>query len=131
MANAKSGRHVAVDPFAGTQATTHLISVSKAKTDPCPVSPHDLSHSTYQVKTSVDIEDHLFEHARAQAEKNRTTLRALIESGLRHVIHSSQRAKHYTMPEAVFSGPLGFVDGADERSIGREIARMNDEHAAP
>ncbi|NBX04712.1 MAG: DUF2191 domain-containing protein [Betaproteobacteria bacterium] len=45
------------------------------------------------MKTTVELSDVLFESAKAHAQKHKTTLRALIEEGLEHVLHSQQVKK--------------------------------------
>ena len=46
------------------------------------------------MKTTIDVSDALFNSAKALAQQNQTTLRALVEEGLRRVLADSQaRAK--------------------------------------
>ena len=44
------------------------------------------------MKTTVDISDPLFRQARAEAERNGSTLRSLIEDGLRAVLEKRRAA---------------------------------------
>ncbi len=46
------------------------------------------------MKTTVDISDALLDAARQLAARERTTVRSLIEEGLRHVIGRRGRAKY-------------------------------------
>jgi hypothetical protein len=76
------------------------------------------------MKTTVEISDALAEEAREVAAREKTTLRALIEAGLRQVLRERrQRAKRFTLRDASFRG-RGFQSGfrdADWRRI-REAA---------
>jgi len=76
------------------------------------------------MKTTVEISDSLAEEARKVAAREKTTLRALIEAGLRHVLRERQpRAKRFALRDAAFRGrglQPGFRD-ADWRRI-REAA---------
>lgn len=57
------------------------------------------------MKTTVDIADQLFEGARRLAAREGTTLRALIEEGLRAVLLSRRAApKAFEMRDASFAG---------------------------
>ena len=42
------------------------------------------------MKTTIDVSDALFNSAKALAQQNQTTLRALVEEGLRRVLADSQ-----------------------------------------
>jgi hypothetical protein len=76
------------------------------------------------MKTTVEIPDGLAEEARRLAAREKTTLRALIEAGLRHVVRERrQRARHFELRDASFRG-AGLQPefrGADWRRI-REAA---------
>ncbi len=57
------------------------------------------------MKTTVDIADQLFEGARRLAAREGTTLRALIEEGLRAVLLSRRAApKGFVLRDASFAG---------------------------
>jgi len=58
------------------------------------------------MKTTIQIADSLFKEARQIAEKERTTLRALVEEGLRRVIseHRSRRSRPFRLRKATFKG---------------------------
>jgi hypothetical protein len=45
------------------------------------------------MKTTIEISDPIFEEAKALAAREGTTIRALVESGLRHVV-AERRAHH-------------------------------------
>jgi hypothetical protein len=71
------------------------------------------------VKTTVEIADPLFEKARALAEREGTTLRALIEEGLRSVVGRRAESKPFKLRDASFKGGGGmnpeFAEGGWER----------------
>jgi hypothetical protein len=50
-----------------------------------------------RMKTTVDIQDQLLRRAKAEAKRGGTTLRALIEEGLRLVLE--EPAEHYELPD--------------------------------
>jgi Arc/MetJ family transcription regulator len=57
------------------------------------------------MKTTIEIADSLFAEARALAAARGTTLRALVEAGLRQVLHE-QRGRHapFRLRRAAFKG---------------------------
>lgn len=64
------------------------------------------------MKTTVEISDALLDAARQVAARERTTVRSLIEEGLRHVVSRRSGAK-YRLRDASVSGkgPAPDVDG--------------------
>lgn len=56
------------------------------------------------MKTTVDLTDSLLEEARAAAERERTTLRALIEEGLRRVLAERRRPVDFSLRRVSFGG---------------------------
>jgi hypothetical protein len=57
------------------------------------------------MKTTVEISDPLLKDARALAAREGTTLRALIEQGLRHVVADKKRSKRpFKLRKASFKG---------------------------
>jgi hypothetical protein len=57
------------------------------------------------MKTTVDISDPLLRKARRLAQREQTTLRALIERGLRHVVaERTRRAKPFKLRDASVGG---------------------------
>lgn len=56
------------------------------------------------MKTTVEIPDALAEEAKALARRERTTLRALIEAGLRHVLRERGRPGRFELRDASFGG---------------------------
>lgn len=55
------------------------------------------------MKTTVDISDALLDAAREVATREKTTVRSLIEEGLRHVVGRRSRAK-YRLRDASVAG---------------------------
>jgi hypothetical protein len=56
------------------------------------------------MKTTVEISDPLAEEARALARREKTTLRALIEVGLRQVLRERRRRSSFRLRDASFAG---------------------------
>jgi hypothetical protein len=56
------------------------------------------------MKTTVEIADALAEEARAVAARERTTLRALMEAGLRRVLGERRQAGRFRLRDASFRG---------------------------
>ncbi len=56
------------------------------------------------MKTTIQLPDSLFEEARKLAQRDRTTLKALVEQGLRQVIAERKRRGGFRMRKATFKG---------------------------
>ncbi len=56
------------------------------------------------MKTTLDISDSLLRQARKLAAREGTTLRALIEQGLRRVVAEKQRRPAFRLRKASFKG---------------------------
>jgi len=56
------------------------------------------------MKTTVEIPDTLFEEARKVAHRDRTTLKVLVEEGLRKIIADRRRRKGFQLRKATFKG---------------------------
>lgn len=57
------------------------------------------------MKTTIEIADSLLSAARAAAERERTTLRALVEEGLRHALDRRRRRRtRFRLRDASFRG---------------------------
>jgi hypothetical protein len=70
------------------------------------------------MKTTVDIPDALFEEAKRVAARDRTTVKALIERGLRHALAERQSARTFQLRDASFKGEglqPGVADATWER----------------
>ena len=65
------------------------------------------------MKTTVEISDAVFEAARSTAARDRTTLRALIEEGLRIALERRRgKSQPFQLVDASFNGD-GLRDGVD------------------
>lgn len=70
------------------------------------------------MKTTVDIPKALLAEAKELAARQRTTLRALIEQGLRHVLHRGPDPGEFRLRDVRFEGKGlqgEFRDGSWER----------------
>ncbi len=71
------------------------------------------------MKTTIDIADPLFERARAVADREGTTLRTLVEEGLRKVLAEKTATKPFKLRDVAFKGGKGltpaFATGGWER----------------
>jgi len=56
------------------------------------------------MKTTLDLPDPLLQSARKLAARERTTLRALVEEGLRHVVAEKSRSREFRLRKASFKG---------------------------
>jgi len=56
------------------------------------------------MKTTVQIPDTLFEEARKVAHREQTTLKALVEEGLRRIISERKRRGGFRLRKATFKG---------------------------
>ena len=56
------------------------------------------------MKTTVDIPDSLLEEAKGVASRDKTTVRALIEHGLRQVLAERKRAQAFHLRKVTFKG---------------------------
>lgn len=64
------------------------------------------------MKTTIEIADPLLEEAKALAEREETTLRALIEEGLRGVLSRRASAKPFKLRDGSFKGGGGLTPEA-------------------
>ncbi len=56
------------------------------------------------MKTTVDIPQSLLDEAKKVAANHRTTVKAMVEEGLRHVIGEHQRSGTFRLRKASFKG---------------------------
>jgi len=56
------------------------------------------------MKTTIQIPDSLFKEARRVAREERTTMKALIETGLRKVISEHKQHERFKLRKATFKG---------------------------
>ena len=59
------------------------------------------------MKTTIEIQDALFEQAKRYAKRSRRSLRAVVEEGLRRVLADTQPAQTYMVPDASVGDPDG------------------------
>lgn len=67
------------------------------------------------MKTTVEVSDALLGAARAEAARRGTTLRSLLEEGLRRVLEKASAPQGFTLPDASVSG-RGLDPGVHEGS---------------
>lgn len=65
------------------------------------------------MKTTVEIEDRLFEQAKREALRRKTTLRCLIEAGLRNELKRPPTRKKFKLRDGSFKGGGGLMPGID------------------
>lgn len=82
--------------------------------------PYDM---VTHMKTTIDIADPLLEAAKRAAAREGTTLRALVELGLRQVLEARKRGGSFRLRKASFRGE-GLQPAAKDLSWGqlRELA---------
>ena len=56
------------------------------------------------MKTTIHIPDGLFEEARKLAQQEQTTLKALVEQGLRRVVSERKKRPSFRLRKAAFKG---------------------------
>lgn len=71
------------------------------------------------MKTTVEITDALFEQAKRTAEAERTTLRALIEEGLRRLIEARSREGEFRLRRVSVGGEGVEPDAGDWGEVRR------------
>jgi len=67
------------------------------------------------MKTTIEIPDALLEEARKLATRERTTVKALVEQGLRQVVAGRKRSAPFRLRKATFKGK-GLQPGVKEAS---------------
>ncbi len=73
------------------------------------------------MKTTVEIPDSLLEAARKLASREGTTVRALVEEGLRRMVAERKRARVFRLRKATFKG-----DGLQPHVAGAPWERIRD-----
>ncbi len=66
------------------------------------------------MKTTIDIADSLLGEAKATAAREGTTVRALVEEGLRHVLPAHGRRPRFRLRDASFRRGSGLQPGVRE-----------------
>jgi hypothetical protein len=67
------------------------------------------------MKTTLEISDAVLKEAKRLAERENTTLRALVEEGLRRALHERKQAATFQLKRKSFRG-RGFQPGIEEGS---------------
>jgi hypothetical protein len=78
------------------------------------------------MRTSVEISDALLSRARQVMKKRDVTLRHLVEEGLRRVLDEQAAPRGFRLPDARFSGKVGFLPGAGPESIAAALREINE-----
>lgn len=73
------------------------------------------------MKTTIEIADPLLEAARQVAVREKTTVRALVEEGLRKVIGERQQGRGFKLRKATFKG-----NGLQPQVTGASWERLRD-----
>ena len=79
-----------------------------------PISNDMVSH----MKTTVEVSDALLEEAKSVARKESTTVRALIEEGLREALKKRKRKSNFRLRKSTYRGnglQPGLVEGSWEK----------------
>ncbi len=82
------------------------------------------------MKTTVEIDDRLLASAKDEARRRKTTLRRLIEEGLRHELGRKPRARTYRMRDASVGRPNGLRPGVDLADWDRMLGIVYEGHGA-
>ena len=56
------------------------------------------------MKTTIQIPDSLFEEVRKMAQREHTTMKAIVEDGLRRIVSERQRRSRFRLRKATFRG---------------------------
>lgn len=74
------------------------------------------------MRTTVEISDSLLAEVRRLMAERKTTLRALVEDGLRRVVEERRQDPPPPLPHAAFPGEPGFAAGANAADLPALIA---------
>jgi Arc/MetJ family transcription regulator len=77
------------------------------------------------MKTTIDISDPLFAAAKRAAEREGTTMEALVERGLRHVLAEEKRDARFRLRNVTFKG-CGLQSGVRDASQRAAVNRWYD-----
>jgi hypothetical protein len=73
------------------------------------------------MKTTVEITDSLLKQAKSIASREHTTVKALVEEGLRRVVAERQQASHFKLRKVSFQG-----NGLQPRMAGASWQEIRD-----
>jgi hypothetical protein len=79
------------------------------------------------MKTTIELPNSLFEEARRLAQRERRTMRALVEEGLRRVIADHKKRSGFRLRDATFQGN-GFQPGFAGASWEKVREAIYEEH---
>lgn len=82
------------------------------------------------MRTTVEISESLLAEVRRIMAERGTTLRALVEEGLRRVVREEQASLPPTMPDATFPGSPGFAAGVNAADLPELIQAAIHDQAA-
>lgn len=74
------------------------------------------------MKTSLELSEHLFRSAKALAKKRKSSVRALIEEGLRYILSQSQK-KMINRPKILTFGGDGLTDEMQKKGYSWDAIR--------
>lgn len=83
------------------------------------------------MRTTIELSDGLLSKVRRVMAKRKTTLRALVEEGLRRVVEQDRDPTSFRLRDASFKGPSGFADGAGPEDILRVLREVNESRPLP
>ena len=66
------------------------------------------------MRTTIDIQDHLLREVKTTAAREGTTVRALVEDGLRRVLAAHGRQRRFRLRDASFRKGRGLKPGVRE-----------------
>lgn len=81
------------------------------------------------MKTTIEIADGLLKQAKAVAQREGTTVRALVEAGLRSVLREQRQRTPFKLRDATFTGK-GLVTGLEHGSWDEIRNRLYEGHGA-
>jgi hypothetical protein len=73
------------------------------------------------MKTTIDIPDALFSEARKLASREGTTMKAVIQEGIRRILSERKRGSRFRLRKATFKG-----DGLQPQIAGSSWERIRD-----
>jgi hypothetical protein len=83
------------------------------------------------MRTTIELSDSLLARVRRVMAKRKTTLRALVEEGLRKVLEEERAVPAFRLRDASFKGPAGFAQGAGPEDIPRVLREVNESRQLP